>query len=48
MLAYEKAWVAAFAVAVRETGGFLVDHGRIPTQAIVAALDELAAAEQAS
>jgi hypothetical protein len=41
MLVYENAWAAPFAVAVREAGGVLVDHGRIPVQAIVAALDEL-------
>lgn len=40
-LVYENSWAAPFAVAVREAGGVLVDHGRIPTQEIVAALDEL-------
>lgn len=41
MLVYENAWLAPFGIAVREAGGTLVDQGRIPTQAIVAALDEL-------
>jgi hypothetical protein len=45
MLVYENAWAAPFAVAVREAGGILVDQGRIPVQAIVAALDELDAIE---
>ena len=41
MLVYENTWLAPFAIAVREGGGFLVDQGRIPVQSIVAALDEL-------
>ena len=41
MLVYENAWLAPFAVAVRKAGGLLVDQGRIPTQAIVAAIEEL-------
>jgi hypothetical protein len=41
MLVYENSWLAPFAVAVRKAGGMLVDQGRIPTQAIIAALDEL-------
>ena len=41
MLVYENTWAAPFAIAVRESGGFLVDQGRIPVQSIVAALDEL-------
>lgn len=45
MLMYENAWAAPFATAVRRAGGQLVDHGRIPVQAIVAALDELDAAD---
>lgn len=45
MLVYENSWAAPFAVAVREAGGLLVDQGRIPVQAIVAALDELDALE---
>jgi hypothetical protein len=45
MLVYENVWAAPFARAVREGGGHLVAHGRIPTQEIIAALDELEAAE---
>lgn len=45
LLVYENAWAAPFAVAIREAGGTLVDSGRIPVQAIVAALDELDALE---
>ncbi|MGI9595466.1 MAG: DUF6325 family protein [Acidimicrobiales bacterium] len=45
MIVYENSWAAPFAVAIREAGGLLVDHGRIPIQAIVAALDELDALE---
>lgn len=41
MLVYENRWAAPFAVAIREAGGVLVDHGRIPTQALLAALHEL-------
>ena len=36
---YENSWAAPFARAVRESGGQLVAGGRIPTQAILAALD---------
>lgn len=45
LLVYENVWAAPFAVAVREAGGTLVDSGRIPVQAIVAALDEVDALE---
>ena len=45
MLVYENTWAAPFAVAVRRAGGQLVDSGRIPVQQILAALDELEAAE---
>ena len=45
MLVYENSWAAPFAVAVRKAGGQLVDSGRIPVQAIIAALDELEAAD---
>jgi hypothetical protein len=40
-LVYENLWAVPFAVAAREAGGQLVAHGRIPTQALVAALDAL-------
>jgi Family of unknown function (DUF6325) len=39
LLVYENTWAAPFAQAVRESGGQLVAGGRIPTQAILAALD---------
>ena len=39
LLVYENSWAAAFAAAVRKSGGQLVASGRIPIQAIVAALD---------
>ena len=45
LLLYENAWAAPFAVAMRKAGGQLVAGGRIPIQSIVAALDELEAAE---
>jgi hypothetical protein len=45
LLLYENAWAAPFAVAMRKAGGQLVAGGRIPVQSIVAALDELDAAE---
>jgi len=44
LLIYENSWAAPFASAVRRSGGQLVASGRIPVQAIVAALDELEAA----
>jgi dihydroorotase-like cyclic amidohydrolase len=39
LLVYENSWAAPFAAAVRRSGGQLVASGRIPIQAIVAALD---------
>jgi hypothetical protein len=48
MLVFENTWAAPFAIAVREAGGVMVDQGRIPVQAIVAALDELDAIEAES
>ena len=45
ILIYENVWAAPFAGAVRRSGGQLVASGRIPIQAILAALD---ASEQAS
>jgi uncharacterized membrane protein len=44
LLIYENSWAAPFAAAVRRSGGQLVANGRIPVQAILAALD---AAEEA-
>ena len=39
ILIYENLWAAPFAAAVRRSGGQLVASGRIPIQAILAALD---------
>jgi Family of unknown function (DUF6325) len=44
LLVYENRWAAPFAMAVRKSGGQLVAGGRIPVQAMLAALD---AAEEA-
>lgn len=41
VLIYENAWAAPFATELRRKGAQLVASGRIPTQAILAALDEL-------
>ncbi|MFA9564042.1 MAG: DUF6325 family protein [Acidimicrobiales bacterium] len=46
-LLFENSWAAPFAVAVRKAGGQIIADGRIPTQQIIGALDELAAAEAA-
>jgi len=45
LLVFENRWAAPFAAAVRHSGGQLVASGRIPIQAVLAALD---AAEAAS
>jgi uncharacterized membrane protein len=39
LLVFENAWAAPFAAAVRRSGGQLVSSGRIPVQAVLAALD---------
>lgn len=39
LIVYENRWAAPFAAAVRRGGGQLVAFGRIPIQALVAALD---------
>jgi uncharacterized membrane protein len=39
LLVFENTWAAPFAAAVRRSGGQLVASGRIPVEAIVAALD---------
>ena len=39
LLVFENTWAAPFATAVRRSGGQLVASGRIPVQAIEAALD---------
>jgi hypothetical protein len=45
LLVFENRWAAPLATALRRSGGQLVASGRIPTQAVLAALD---AAEAAS
>lgn len=44
LLVYENRWAAPFATAVRRSGGQLVASGRIPIQAMLAALDAAEAA----
>jgi len=44
LLVYENRWAAPFASAVRRSGGQLVATGRIPIQAMLAALDAADAA----
>jgi hypothetical protein len=39
LLVYENAWAAPFAAALRRAGGQLVASGRIPVQAVLAALN---------
>jgi hypothetical protein len=39
LLVYENRWAGPFAAAVRRSGGQLVANGRIPVQALMAALD---------
>ena len=45
ILVWENKWAAPVAVALRKSGGLLIDSGRIPVQGIIAALDALEAAE---
>lgn len=45
LLVYENRWAAPFAAAVRRSGGQLVASGRIPVQALIAALDSAEASE---
>ena len=40
LLVYENRWAGPFAAAVRRSGGQLVADGRIPVQAMLAALDQ--------
>lgn len=39
VLVWENTWAAPFAVAARNSGGQLIASGRIPTQALIAAVD---------
>ena len=45
VLVWENRWAAPVAVALRRSGGQLVASGRIPVQAIVAALDAIEATD---
>ena len=45
VLVYENLWAAPFASAMRRAGGQLIANGRIPIQAIIAAVDSDAALE---
>ncbi len=45
VIVWENTWSAPFAVAARESGGQLVASGRIPTQALLALVDEEAGTE---
>ena len=39
VLVYENSWAAPFASSIRRSGGQLVANGRIPTQALLAAIE---------
>jgi hypothetical protein len=39
VLVYENSWAGPFASSIRRAGGQLVDSGRIPTQALLAAIE---------
>jgi Family of unknown function (DUF6325) len=45
ILIYENVWAAPFAAALRRGGAQLVASGRIPVQAILAALDDVEGAD---
>ena len=45
ILLYENTWAAPFATALRRGGAQLVANGRIPVNAIIAALDEIECAD---
>ena len=44
LIVFENRWAGPFAAAVRRSGGQLVANGRIPVQAVLAALDAAEAA----
>lgn len=48
LLVYENTWAGPFAAAVRRSGGQLVANGRIPVQALLAAVEAAEEAEAAS
>jgi hypothetical protein len=39
VLVWENTWAGPFAASVRRAGGQLIDSGRIPTQALPAAIE---------
>jgi hypothetical protein len=39
VLVYENSWAGPFGASVRRAGGQLIDSGRIPTQALLAAIE---------
>ncbi len=39
VIVYENVWAAPFAAAARRSGGQLIGNGRIPVQAIIAAIE---------
>jgi hypothetical protein len=43
LLIWENRWAAPLAIAVRRSGGQLLDSGRVPVQALLASLDALEA-----
>lgn len=47
VLVYENTWAAPLATALRRSGGQLVAGGRIPVQAVLAALEAAEEAEEA-
>ena len=47
LLVYENSWAAPLGMQLRRSGGQLVANGRIPMQALVAALDAADAADAA-
>ena len=47
VLVYENLWAAPFASAMRRAGGQLIANGRIPIQALIAAVEADAALEAA-
>jgi hypothetical protein len=47
ILVYENVWAGPFAAALRRGGGQLVASGRIPVQALLAAIDAAEARDEA-
>jgi len=45
VLVYENLWAAPFGAAMRRAGGQLIANGRIPVQALIAAVEADAALE---